>query len=238
MSKKVRNQKKDFSSLWRILLTFVIQVVLLVVLYLIIPKLKSLKMFTGAMISFASLNILFTMLVFTIIRPKKAIVSPIETNDDSVILSPSFPGVPNMPVEPIRSEKMNLSTSSNEATVFMSSTEFLMPQEGQENLKESIAKGYLVADSGSGQKILIDSSEFVIGRQADEVNYHINVSHISRKHTMITRRNNRFYIKDLESKNKTYLNGYEIAPHQEFELNPGDEIKIFNIAFKFEISIQ
>lgn len=226
MSMKAQKQNKDLSSVWRILLTLVIQLALLAAFYFILPKLKTLKMFTGAMISFASLDVLLTLIVFTVIRPSKVEAFQPAVNNDSVILTPAAPVFTPPPVI------NNTPPSSNDATVYMSNTELILPSASP---KEAIITGYLITENGAGQRIQINAPEFVIGRQANEVNYHIDNTHISRKHTVIIQKNNGFYLKDLESKNKTYLNGYEIAPHQEFQLSHNDEIKVFDIPFRFEI---
>ena len=226
---KIKEHKKDFSNLWRILLTLMIQVMLLGAFYFIVPMLKSLKMYTGAMISYTSISILLTLIVFTLIKPKKEEILQPAVNNDSVILNPNV-----MPYNP--TPVMNdIPASSYDATVYMGKTEFVMPQTEPEKPRELINVAYLVAGNGTGSKVEINVPEFVIGRQADEVNYHIDNSHISRKHTVIIRNNNQFYLKDLESKNKTYLNGFEILPQQAFKLSHGDEIKVFDIPFKFEI---
>lgn len=67
-------------------------------------------------------------------------------------------------------------------------------------------------------------------------NYVVNDnSAVSRSHADIIKRDNRYYVMDLNSTNKTYLNGVTLAKKEETELKDGDVIKLANEEFVFSI---
>lgn len=74
----------------------------------------------------------------------------------------------------------------------------------------------------------------VIGRNTDKVNIAIDYNlTVSGQHCEIYARNNRFYIRDLNSSNKTCLNGYEVKT--ETELFSGSIIKVGEVEFSVEM---
>lgn len=74
----------------------------------------------------------------------------------------------------------------------------------------------------------------VIGRNTDKVNIAIDYNlTVSGQHCEIYARSNRFYIRDLNSSNKTCLNGHEIKT--ETELFSGSIIKVGEVEFSVEM---
>lgn len=77
------------------------------------------------------------------------------------------------------------------------------------------------------QEIPVDMPQFVIGRKAGEgINFAIDAPYISPRHCMITFRNNRFLIRDLGSKNGTFVNGERIQPERDTIVPNGSEVEI------------
>ncbi|MBK8135671.1 MAG: FHA domain-containing protein [Chloroflexi bacterium] len=77
------------------------------------------------------------------------------------------------------------------------------------------------------QEIPINATEFVVGRTAGEgIQYAIDAPFISPRHCMITFRNNRFLIRDLGSKNGTFVNGERILPERDTIVPNGSEVEI------------
>jgi hypothetical protein len=77
------------------------------------------------------------------------------------------------------------------------------------------------------QEIPVDMPQFVIGRKAGEgINLAIDAPYISPRHCMITFRNNRFLIRDLGSKNGTFVNGERILPERDTIVPNGSEVEI------------
>src|SRR5215470_843162 len=73
----------------------------------------------------------------------------------------------------------------------------------------------------------------VIGR--DENGCQIVIPHhaVSRKHAQITRTGKQFFIEDLKSRNKTFVNSKEVTPPAKQQLKPDDRIKICDFLFRF-----
>lgn len=88
--------------------------------------------------------------------------------------------------------------------------------------------GRLIVKRGlPSQEIPVDMPQYVIGRKAgDGINLAIDAPFISPRHCMITFRNNRFLIRDLGSKNGTFVNGERILPERDTIVPNGSEVEI------------
>ena len=89
----------------------------------------------------------------------------------------------------------------------------------------------------NGEKIIINKACFKIGREKSSCDYVIADNRaVSRIHAKIITRNNRCYIIDLNSVNKTYVNDVIIPPQKETELssfNSQLKIRLANEEFRF-----
>lgn len=96
-----------------------------------------------------------------------------------------------------------------------------------------MANAYLIRTSMT-ETIMIDSPEFLIGKDHTRVHYCIeNNSAISRCHAKIEKRGTTYYLSDLNSTNHTYLNGKILRACEEVELQNGDIIHFSNEEFSF-----
>ncbi len=86
----------------------------------------------------------------------------------------------------------------------------------------------------SGERITINSDNFVIGKELSKVNYCVsdNTS-ISRTHARFSGRGGVTYITDLKTTNGTFLNGVKLQPNQENPLKNGDKISLADEEFTF-----
>jgi predicted component of type VI protein secretion system len=91
----------------------------------------------------------------------------------------------------------------------------------------------VIEGAKSGAKIAVKKSEFLIGR-SQTCHLCAGSSAVSRKHCAIIRTDSRVAIKDLDSRNGTYVNGQKIAA--ETELASGDEIIVGPLKFLITIS--
>ena len=88
----------------------------------------------------------------------------------------------------------------------------------------------------SNQSVEINKPAFRIGKERNYVDYFIaNNPAVSRNHADIITRGDRYYIKDLNSKNHTYVNDERISAQMEIEIFTGDRIRIANEELIFEI---
>ncbi len=83
------------------------------------------------------------------------------------------------------------------------------------------------------KNIPLNGDMLVIGR--DENGCQIVIPHhaVSRKHAQITRSGSQFFIEDLKSRNKTFVNSKEVPPPVRQPLKPDDRIKICDFLFRF-----
>ncbi|HJZ54889.1 MAG TPA: SpoIIE family protein phosphatase [Gemmataceae bacterium] len=82
-----------------------------------------------------------------------------------------------------------------------------------------------------GETIPLDGELLVIGRDADTCQIVIPHHAVSRRHAQITRTKEQYYIEDLKSRNKTFVNNKEVSARS--PLKPDDRIKICDFLFRF-----
>ncbi len=83
-----------------------------------------------------------------------------------------------------------------------------------------------------GRQWPIEKTDFVIGRSAGS-NIHIDDKSVSKSHAKLTLKAGEVSIIDLESTNKTVVNGQQVAALEPMILKNNDQIKMGNVIFKF-----
>ncbi len=86
----------------------------------------------------------------------------------------------------------------------------------------------------NGCGIPLERFPFKIGNGKVEVDYEIPKGVISRNHASIQFSQGRYYIKDENSANHTFLNGKQLPPYTEMEIHSGDIIKLANEEMIFQ----
>lgn len=94
------------------------------------------------------------------------------------------------------------------------------------------SNGYLVRRK-TNQTINIETSEFRIGKDTTSDLIISDNNAISRAHAVIIKKNNKYFILDNNSTNKTYLNGMIVDSLTGATLNHGDVIKLADEEFEF-----
>lgn len=95
------------------------------------------------------------------------------------------------------------------------------------------ATAYLVRTK-TGEKITVNSPNFVIGKEKKRVNYCISDnSSISRSHARIVKKGAQYYIVDMNSTNFTILNGAKLSANVETPLESGAKIRLSDEDFEF-----
>ena len=98
-----------------------------------------------------------------------------------------------------------------------------------------VPSGYLRREK-TGEEIRIDGNVFHIGRERSFVNYFIpDNPTISKSHADVINREGKFYLKDTNSKNHTYINGQMLTSNQEYEIQNGDTVMFANEKYEFRI---
>lgn len=101
------------------------------------------------------------------------------------------------------------------------------------NNNASAAYPYLIRLSNF-ERVDIDKPSFRIGKEKSYVDYFVmNNSAVSRIHADIISRDGRYFIKDNNSTNRTFVNGTVIPFEQEYEIFDGDAVMLANEAFEF-----
>lgn len=105
---------------------------------------------------------------------------------------------------------------------------------GSEELEEPVFP-YLIREK-TEEKISVNKPSFRIGAERKYVDYWVNDnSTVSRSHADILTREKRYFIIDLNSTNKTYVDGRAIPVEKEIELFDGTRIRLSNEEFVFHI---
>jgi len=86
------------------------------------------------------------------------------------------------------------------------------------------------------ETISVNKPVFRLGKEKSYVDYFVtNNIAVSRSHADIITRNNGYFVKDLNSKNHTYINGQEIPVQCETEIFDGDKLRLGNEEFIFNV---
>lgn len=97
----------------------------------------------------------------------------------------------------------------------------------------SNAKAYVVLEN-SGEAKPIKIERFIIGK-GDDVALKVDSVYVSRHHALIYQENDKYYIKDCNSKNHTYLNDKQLAPEGISQLFNGDNIRLADVKLTFAL---
>lgn len=105
---------------------------------------------------------------------------------------------------------------------------------GSEELEAPVFP-YLIREK-TEEKISVNKPSFRIGAERKYVDYWVNDnSTVSRSHADILTREKRYFIIDLNSTNKTYVDGRAIPVEKKIELFDGTRIRLSNEEFVFHI---
>ncbi|UCE99060.1 MAG: FHA domain-containing protein [Planctomycetota bacterium] len=89
----------------------------------------------------------------------------------------------------------------------------------------------LFKKNGSHKIIPLPSSATIIGRRRS-CDLHIPLASVSRRHCQLNHDNGVWRIRDVGSRNGTYLNGKRV---EEAEIKAGDSVRIGPLAFVFQV---
>ena len=87
-------------------------------------------------------------------------------------------------------------------------------------------------ENGILKKYIIEE-ESVIGSSKEMADIIISETGISRTHAKLIKEDDKYFIKDLNSTNGTYVNDTPLVSYQIMQLNPGDIIRLGNTAMQF-----
>ena len=88
-------------------------------------------------------------------------------------------------------------------------------------------------EESTGLKAYILVDDFVIGRDGMKVDFKINCLSIGRIHARITRRENSFFVEDLDSRNGTFVNQKKLKKNEEYPLPENCKVRFADKEFNF-----
>lgn len=95
----------------------------------------------------------------------------------------------------------------------------------------------IVRGESPGKRIALSGDKLVIGRSPD-CGLVIPLNAVSREHAQLVRINNQWYVKDLKSRNKTFVNDAEVNPDIPVRLRNGDKLTICDNVFEFTEEVE
>lgn len=94
---------------------------------------------------------------------------------------------------------------------------------------------YLVRKGPVQEIIRLDRTPLVIGRLPDLADHVVSDPTIGRMHAEVTWNTDQCHIRDLNSKNGTYVNGKRLAGPEPCSLEPGDEIRLGSLEYTLAV---
>jgi serine phosphatase RsbU (regulator of sigma subunit)/pSer/pThr/pTyr-binding forkhead associated (FHA) protein len=88
--------------------------------------------------------------------------------------------------------------------------------------------------SATGERHPLGNEPLIIGRSPDKCRVVLPANAVSREHARIVPANGQYFIEDLRSRNKTYVNNKEIEGRWPNPLKNGDNIKICDFLFAYQ----
>lgn len=129
--------------------------------------------------------------------------------------------VPAKPIQTVNQVKQDVDYDDNNDTVII------------DNIGES--GPYLeYFNNGISNKIYIEGSSILVGKQRSRVNYSIPDNTVSKVHAEFGVNDNGYYVKDYASTNGTYINdGSRLIPNKQYSIENGDVIKLAKVELVF-----
>ena len=91
-------------------------------------------------------------------------------------------------------------------------------------------KLYKTGDQG---RLTHDGHLEFMGRLEEQVDYTCKSNVIGKIHAEITKRDGQYYIKDLNSRNGTFVNSERIDSNKEYEIKHNDRVSLANCEYTF-----
>lgn len=107
----------------------------------------------------------------------------------------------------------------------------LAPSFDRKLTESGVQTAFLYVERGPGQGQLVPLADgmTVLGRSSS-ADFRLQHPSISRRHAQLTREGGRFFLKDLESQNGTFINRLRVT--REVEVGPGDQIALGTVLLK------
>ncbi|HWQ30536.1 MAG TPA: DUF6382 domain-containing protein [Negativicutes bacterium] len=215
ISQQISSGEKSIARLLLFQLLILLPV-LIACLLLVSKGMGDLVTIAGILIIAAALDVFLTERFFG--RFQKKVTS---FKSDRTIESNNRPLTPVIPSDGIAAGAMQPDMVKACDTVMISET----PKSAFPYLERADGKRY--------ERIPIDKNRFVIGRLEGMVDYMIPDSTIGKLHAKIVCRDEGCFMKDLNSKNGTYINGSRLTCNEEYEVRNNYRIRFSSYEYIF-----
>jgi hypothetical protein len=136
-----------------------------------------------------------------------------------------------------KGDKINKNTKIEAATV-IEQTAFVNPKDLETRLligTDKVCPILIDCNSSTPEKIYIDKPSFLFGRLKHHCDY-VSVNRaVGKLHAEIVARGGMYYLKDLNSRNGTFVNGERILSNVEYILQNNDRVSFANSEYKFTV---
>lgn len=92
---------------------------------------------------------------------------------------------------------------------------------------------YLLKSEGGKDQFILTKFPFIIGADGTQVTGVLAIPGISKKHAEVVVNRDVYYIRDLNSTNGTFLNGWRLEVDKKYKLKNQDRIAFGNVTFQF-----
>ena len=100
----------------------------------------------------------------------------------------------------------------------------------------SVSTPYLIyTGNDSNEDIKLTAFPFTIGKLNDSSDYIFDNTVISRIHARFYKKEDCYYVEDLNSSNGTYFNNVRLSPHTMSEIHDGDYITFACLTYIFKL---
>lgn len=145
----------------------------------------------------------------------------------------SIPPINNTPSQP----QFNLNNAANSRNP-LNETTVLSPSPLEETVYLGVSNSYPYLQSKKSEvteEIVINKPNFIIGRLKSQVDYISQNNAVGKVHAEIISKDGRYFVKDLNSRNGTFVNGTRLAANTECEIKNNDKITFANSEYVFII---
>ncbi|PQQ67062.1 DUF6382 domain-containing protein [Acetivibrio saccincola] len=168
-------------------------------------------------------------------KPSNIPKSKVNTNKKEII---SMSQSKNSPMENIQFNTFAANSIYSDDTTLLSPEDSSIDNTDETTLLTpyEISPPYLQSNrDGVIEEIKITKPEFLIGRLKGQVDYVTENKAIGKVHAKIIIRDGKYFLKDLNSKNGTYLNNERLNSNTEYEIKDNDVIVFANSEYIFKI---
>lgn len=182
----------------------------------------------GAIVLLVIIDIIITILLFNPKRKKKVAVKANKKVQAKVKTNQGYQ----------KADTHIMNTNKEEAmsppSVNLSKREIVTQLSYDTEVLESTIPYLLSTQSGTADKIYINKDSFKLGRLQEMSDCVVPAKAVGKVHAEIIKINSDYYIKDLESKNGTFINGNKLVPGEQVLLKDDDLVVLANVSFKFK----